>query len=149
VDGVRLSRDDLEPAAPQQHCDSFRPLAADERVLIAVDDYGRLLDERQTFLDPVGEDRPRRRQQHPRPGGEVVARGQRDQRERLAGRVAQRAEELVAPTPPGGIHRRPDEHHWPNLLRLADGKLGDDLAAHGVRDEGGVDQFVRLDPGPE
>jgi hypothetical protein len=46
VDGVRLSRDDLEPAARQERCDLLCPLAADERVLIAVDDHGRLLDER-------------------------------------------------------------------------------------------------------
>jgi hypothetical protein len=61
VDGVRLSRDDLETAARQQRRDSLCPIAADEGVLIAVDDHGRLLDQRQAFLDPVGQDRPRRR----------------------------------------------------------------------------------------
>jgi hypothetical protein len=55
----------------------------------------------------------------------------------------------VAPAAPRGIDRRPDEHHRADLLRPADGKLGDDLAAHRVRDEGGADQFVRLDPGAE
>jgi hypothetical protein len=87
VDGVRLSWDDLEPAARQQRCNSLRPLTPDECVLIAVDDDRRLLDRRQALLDPVGEDRPRRRQEHPRPGREVVASRQRDQRERLAGGV--------------------------------------------------------------
>lgn len=85
---MRLSRDDLEPAARQQRRDLLRPLAADECVLIAVDNHGRLRDQRQAFLDPICKDGPRRRQEHPRPGGEVVARRQRDQRERLACGVA-------------------------------------------------------------
>jgi len=88
VDRVRLAGHDLEPAARQQHRDLLRPLAADERVLIAVDHDCRLLDQRQALLDPVGQHRPRGRQQHPRPRREIVARRQRDQGERLAGRVA-------------------------------------------------------------
>jgi hypothetical protein len=146
VDGVRLAWDDLEAAAREQRRDSFRPVTPDERVLVAVDDHSRLLDQRQALLDPVRQDRARRRQEHPWPGGEVVARRQRDQRERLAGGIAQRAEQLVAPAAAGGIDGRPDEHHRPDLLGPADGKLRHDLAAHRVRDEGGADQLVRLDP---
>jgi hypothetical protein len=88
VDGVRLSGNDLEPATRQQRRDAFRPLAADEGVLIAVDDDCALLDQRQALFDPVRQDRPSRRQEHPGPGGEVVAGRERDQRERLACGVA-------------------------------------------------------------
>jgi len=79
VDGVRLAGNDLEPAAWQQRRNPLGPLAADERVLIAVDDDCRLLDRRKSLLDPVGQDRPRRRQEYPGPGREIVARRQRDQ----------------------------------------------------------------------
>jgi hypothetical protein len=88
VHGVRLSRNDLEPAARQQGRDLLGPLTADEGVLIAVDDNRPLADQRQTLLDPVRQDRASRRQEHTRPGCEVVARSQRDQRERLACGVA-------------------------------------------------------------
>lgn len=88
MDGVRLSRNDLEPALRKQRRDPFRPLTADEGVLIAVDDDGGLFDQGETLLDPVRQDGPRGRQQHPRPGGEVVTRRQRDQRERLTCGVA-------------------------------------------------------------
>jgi hypothetical protein len=55
----------------------------------------------------------------------------------------------MAPAAARGIHGRPDEHHRPDLLGPADGELGQDLAAHRVRDEGRTDQFVRFDPGAE
>jgi hypothetical protein len=61
VDGVGLSLDDLEPATRQQRRDLLRPVSADERVLVAVDDHRRLLDQRQPLLDPVGEYCPRGR----------------------------------------------------------------------------------------
>ena len=88
MDGVWLSRNDLEPATRQQRRDPLSPFTADEGVLVAVDDDGALVDQRETLLDPVRQDGPRRRQEHPWPGREVVACRQRDERERLACGVA-------------------------------------------------------------
>ncbi len=79
----------------------------------------------------------------------LVARRQRDQRERLAGEVSQGGEDLAARGSPCRIDRRPDEDHRPDLLRSGRGELGHDLAPHRVGDDGGTGETVRLEPAPE
>ena len=58
VHGVRLGRDDDEPAARQEGCGSLRPALPDEPVIPAAHDDRRLLDQRQPLLDPVGQRGP-------------------------------------------------------------------------------------------
>jgi hypothetical protein len=51
--------------------------------VLAAHDDGRLLDQRQSVLDPVGDRRPERRQQGLGPEDGVVACGKRHERGRL------------------------------------------------------------------
>jgi hypothetical protein len=66
----------------------FGPFAADESVVLTEDDNGSLRDLRKSFLDPVGESRARNRQQVCEPRGRIVSCRHRNQRKRLALRIA-------------------------------------------------------------
>jgi hypothetical protein len=74
-----------------------------------VDDDGGLLDHRQAVLDPVGEDDAGGRQERAQAHRRVVARRERDERQRLASSVSKRAEQLMATGSPSGIDGRSDQ----------------------------------------
>jgi hypothetical protein len=114
-----------------------------------VHDEGGLLDQRQPFLDAIGKDSTGGRQQRADARNRVVARRHRSERERLAGRFAQHAEELMSRRPPCRIDRRADENHRAHVLRLMHGEIGHDLATHRVGDEDGANQTVESNPASE
>jgi len=146
VDGVRLSRHGQEAAARHEPRCPLGPGPADERIPVPVDDKGRLLDQRQPVLDAIGENRSGRRKENAPARRQIVAGGQRNQRERLAGRGAEGAEELMPSAPAGGIDGRADQDHRPHQHRPVSGELGHDLATHRIRDEGRAHQTFGFDP---
>jgi hypothetical protein len=115
-------------------------------VALAAHDNGRLRDQGQTLLNPVGDRRPQGRQKRSDPEPGFVARSERDQRRRFPPRLAKSGEELVSRRGPLRIHRRTDEHQRSGPIRPACCELRNDLAAHRVRHERGTLEPGRVEP---
>jgi hypothetical protein len=105
-----------------------------------------LLDERQAVLDPISQCRARRGEKRARPQNRVVAGGEREQRPRLAHRVAQSGEQLSPRQPPLWIDCGSNEHESSHTFRPANSEGGDDLAAERVRNQRGTLEPERIQP---
>ena len=112
-------------------------------------DDGRLLDRREAIFDAILERRARRRTKLLDVVPDAVASRERDQRHRLARRLAQAGKDLAAPAAPCGVDGRACEHHRSHALRPPHCELGDDLAAHRVGDECRPLELERVEPGAQ
>jgi hypothetical protein len=113
-----------------------------------VNDDRRLFDRRQALLDPVGEHRAGERAELAEVARPLSAR-ERDQQRRLARRVSQRAEDLVAGAAPARVDRGAHQHHGADPPRSSHRQLGDDLAAHRVGDQRRPLEPGHVQPVPE
>jgi hypothetical protein len=117
--------------------------------VLAAHDNRRLGDQRQALLDPIGQRRSSRRQKCANADNGVVACGDREQRPRFPGYIAQPGEELAARGAPLRIDCRTAEHHRPDAPRLMHGQLGNDLTAHRIRHERRAPESGRVQPSGE
>jgi len=149
VDGVWFPRHGSEAATRQQCGYLLRPVSADERVSVAVDDEGRLFDHRQPVLDAIGQNSAGRREQDSTAGRQIVAGRQREQGKRLTSRRPERAEQLMSCPASRWIDGRADEDDRPRQCGPARGKLRHNLAAHRIGDERRAGQTLCFHPGAQ
>src|SRR5262249_28031074 len=123
--------------------------ASDEPVPFTPDDDSRLRELRQAFFDAIAEREARCCEEWADARLCVVPRGDRKERERLAGRVSQRGRELMAGPSLGGVERGTDPAEWSDARGPSHRELGDDLAAERVCDDHRANQSYGLDPASE